>query len=324
MGSVTVSRPGESTGARRGLTAVRVSRCVRDQLGVASRAVVVGVQSRACRLAVQSDGPLLILSAPEVPLAPNGIAIEVAPDVTMADAGFRVGQTVTLSPDDPGDCDADWLVVLGGAATWEPRPLVRPVAPSELDGRLRITRAAAMAEGAGESFLPLLWASEGDAGAHLSGAVRVAYVPARLLCEAAIRGDAESVAAAAGGLAGLGPGLTPSGDDFLSGFAAAWTLVGESLGLDSAQRQRVASALFSGARAGASALGSVWLGHAARGELAEPMTRFVGALFAAEPRDLVPAARGMLAVGASSGTDWTVGLLLGAAATLKATKRGLR
>jgi len=52
------------------------------------------------------------------------------------------------------------------------------------------------------------------------------------------------------------------------------------------------------------------------------MTRFVGALFAAEPRDLVPAARGMLAVGASSGTDWTVGFLLGAGAARDATKQG--
>jgi hypothetical protein len=44
------------------------------------------------------------------------------------------------------------------------------------------------------------------------------------------------------------------------------------------------------------------------------MTRFAAALFAAEARDLGPAVRAMLAVGASSGTDWTVGFLLGAAA----------
>jgi hypothetical protein len=284
-----------------------VSRCVRDRLGAGSRAVVRGVQRRACHLALDS-GPWLILSAPDVPLAANGIAVEIAPE------GFRVGQTVVLSPSGHGDGDADRLVDLGRAAIWEPRPHVRRVAPGELDRRLRMIRAAVMAEGARESFLPLLWASDG-----LTGAARVACVPARLLCEAAIHGDAASVSGAAGRLAGLGPGLTPSGDDFLAGFAAAWTLVGESLGLDSARRLRVTSALLSGALAGASPLGRAWLGHAVRGELAEPLTRFVGALFAVESQDLVPAVRGALAVGASSGTDWMVGFLLGAPASLDAT-----
>jgi hypothetical protein len=81
----------------------------------------------------------------------------------------------------------------------------------------------------------------------------------------------------------------------------------------------VTAALLAGARPGASPLGRAWLEHAVRGELPEPMTRFAEALFAADARDLAPAARRMLAVGASSGTDWTVGFLLGAGAVLDAT-----
>jgi hypothetical protein len=130
------------------------------------------------------------------------------------------------------------------------------------------------------------------------------------------------VAGAARGLAGLGPGLTPSGDDLLAGFAAAWTLVGQSLGLDGAARARVTAALVGGAEHGASPLGLAWLRHACRGELLEPMTRFVDILLAAETRDLVPAARDALAVGSSSGTDWMAGFLLGASAVLDTTTGG--
>jgi hypothetical protein len=42
----------------------------------------------------------------------------------------------------------------------------------------------------------------------------------------------------------------------------------------------------------------------------------------AEPRDLGVAVRGALAVGSSSGTDWMVGFLLGAAAMLDETIPG--
>jgi hypothetical protein len=133
---------------------------------------------------------------------------------------------------------------------------------------------------------------------------------------AAVRGDAAAVARAARGLAGLGPGLTPSGDDLLAGFAAAWTLVGDSLGLDRGACARVTGAVLAGAAGGASPLGRVWLEHAVRGELLEPMTRFVSTLLAAEPRDLDAAVCGALAVGSSSGSDWMVGFVLGAAGIL--------
>jgi hypothetical protein len=284
-----------------------VSRCVRERVGWGVRARVVGVQRRACQLAVDPD-ILLILSAPDVPLSPNAIALGSPP------GRFQLGQTVALSASASGEGDADWLVGLEGAAVWDPCPRVGVVPRRELEDRLRTARATAIAEGAREPVLALLWASSGD-----TAAARLACDPARRLAEGATHGDAPSVAQAAAGLAGLGPGLTPSGDDLLAGFAAAWTLAGKCLGRDCAMHAGVTAALLAGARPGASPLGRAWLEHAVRGELPEPMTRFAEALFAADARDLAPAARRMLAVGASSGTDWTVGFLLGAGAVLDAT-----
>src|SRR5262245_41889678 len=75
------------------LGAVRISRCVRDQLGAGAQAVVRGVQRRACQVMIDG-GPLLMLSTPEVPLVPNGLAVAVAPALTLRDAGFRTGQRI--------------------------------------------------------------------------------------------------------------------------------------------------------------------------------------------------------------------------------------
>jgi hypothetical protein len=143
---------------------------------------------------------------------------------------------------------------------------------------------------------------------------------ARLLGDAALRGDAATLTRAARAVAGLGPGLTPSGDDLLSGFAAAWTLVGESLSVPVEASMRVTEALRVGATHGASPLGRAWLAHACRGELWEPMTEFAGLLLSAESRDPGGAVRAALGVGSSSGTDWMVGFLLGASATLDGQK----
>jgi hypothetical protein len=282
--------------------------------------VVRGVQRRACQLAGE-DG-LLVLAPADVPLAPNALGVDIQPDLTLRDAGFQVGDVVALRASvAPADRAHDWLVTLEGASTWEPRPSVHRVAPHDLADRLQAVRRTVVADGAGESLLPLLWASESDVSRLRPGLIRAAGFSAQRLSDAAVRRDERSVARAARGLAGLGPGLTPSGDDLLAGFAGAWILVGEALGQDGAAHQRVADALLSGGESGASPLGRVWLSHACRGALLEPMTRFVAVLLAAEPRDLDAAARGALAVGSSSGTDWMVGFHLGAAAILEATRR---
>jgi hypothetical protein len=294
-----------------------VSRCVRERIDAEKRAVVRAVQRRACHLAVP-DGPLLVLCRPDVPLAPNAFAVDVEPDVSLEDQGFRVGHVVSFDGRKLTGHEADWLITLETAALWEPRPGIAPITRRDLADRVRVTRAVVVAEGAGGAMLPLLWAFERGAPGLGSGVAGLAAGAARRLCDAAPRGDAAAVARAAAGLAGFGPGLTPSGDDLLAGFVAAWTLVGDALAVDSAARTRVTGAVLAGAARGASPLGRIWLEHACRGELLEPMTRFVANLLAPNVCGLDAAARGALAIGSSSGTDWMVGFLLASATMLDA------
>jgi uncharacterized protein DUF2877 len=290
---------------------------VRERIDAGERAVVRAVQRRACHLAVP-DGPLLLLCRPDVPLAPNAFAVDVEPDVALEDRGFRVGQVVSFGGSMPAGHEADWLITLQTATLWEPRPGVAPITCRDLADRVRVTRAVVVAEGAGGSMLPLLWAFERGASGLGSGIAGLAAGAARRLYDAAARGDAAAVARAAAGLAGLGPGLTPSGDDVLAGSVAAWTLVGVALAMDPEARARVTDAALAGAARGASPLGRIWLEHACRGELLEPMTRFVANLLAPSARGLDAAVRGALAIGSSSGTDWMVGFLLASATMLDA------
>jgi hypothetical protein len=256
------------------------------------------------------------VGAPEVPLAANGLTIDLTPEVTLDDIGLRPDQAVTLDSRALRVPEADVEMALGAAVCWEPRPAAHRVAPSELARRARAARAIAMAEGESRSLLPLLWWR--DEYPDPRELVRAAARPAAWLRSAALAGDPTGVERAARGLAGLGPGLTPSGDDYLGGFAAAWALMSESLGHDGGRTAAVLDAVWTGGAPGASELGRAWLAHAVRGEVAEPLGRFLATLLGPEPPALGAAVRSVLALGATSGADWMVGALTAVDAALTA------
>jgi len=306
------------------LRALRLSRAVDDLLaaGKSRVAIVHSVFRRVTNLRLDS-GYLLSLSAPEVALAPNGVAIEMPADSTMTSVGLRPGQAATLSVLGLQILEACLHVTFAGAAHWEPRPRARGADRSDLCSAALAARAMLIAEGGPDSLLPLLWIRDGPDMAEPTDFVARAAGPATLLCAAAARHDPWGVRAASRRLAGLGPGLTPSGDDLLAGFLASWVLTCEAMGVQVGPRDRVASAILQGAAPRASELGGVWLAHAVRGEVAEPMGRFFTALFAGDPGNLPSAVRSVLALGATSGTDWLVGAVLGTEAALRAAARPL-
>jgi len=121
--------------------------------------------------------------------------------------------------------------------------------------------------------------------------------------------DAESIEAAAKRLAGLGPGLTPAGDDFL---------VGLMHGLWATRLEKKAASL-SGliARTAASrthALSAAWLQAAALGEAAELWHELLDAIAGQDASALERAAMRILPTGHTSGADALggfLGILLG-------------
>ena len=117
-------------------------------------------------------------------------------------------------------------------------------------------------------------------------------------------GDGRRAAAAARPLIGLGPGLTPSGDDALGGIEAALHALGHpvagflSTALDDVGERTtdVSAAL---------------LRHAARGEFTERVHRLLAALLGDDAAAIPEAIERAVAWGASSGMDCLIGVLAG-------------
>jgi hypothetical protein len=130
----------------------------------------------------------------------------------------------------------------------------------------------------------------------------------RLAALAAADGDHDASVAAATGLLGRGPGLTPSGDDVLAGYLTG----GAAFGLDTTALRRAIAVL---APARTTALSAALLWHAARGECIDELAAVIAVLTSQpgrEPERTGVAVMSPLSVGHDSGAALARGPVTGA------------
>ena len=176
---------------------------------------------------------------------------------------------------------------------WNPRPLLPPADPPALGRRLAELRK-------------ILAASPARPGLP---------VPHQL-AGACLKASLAAAARAADRLVGLGPGLTPSGDDLLAGTLAALRLLGGDPAFTTALADHVSAV--SSRRT--TALSATLLRLAGQGDVAAEVGQVIKALNG--PRSLDEAAGRLCAVGHTSGADLAQGLLIGGAAVLGHVVKG--
>jgi hypothetical protein len=177
---------------------------------------------------------------------------------------------------------------VSAASWWDPRPKLPTARPALLPEGVRQLRAALYGEGVPHSAFALPGLPSGPSGplAALRGAVR--------------RADLDAALRTATRLIGLGPGLTPAGDDVLAGTTAGLVLLGHPAA------ERFGAGVTSLAAGRTTELSRALLRHAAAGR--------VSGEFAAVLRGLVgdgalaPAIHALLATGSTSGRALALGL----------------
>lgn len=192
-------------------------------------------------------------------------------------------------------------VDLASAVLWRPAPLA-PWNPATITASLGRLRRAALRTAPAEGFAFLL--APGMAGQP----VLAAHAPAAEALAAWVRARAHapdlSVPKDIDVLIGLGPGLTPSGDDLLGGALAALRAAGQG-----ACAEALAAHVMPLAQAGTSRISRAHLACAAQGECGEAVHDMMGALLAGTPDLEAPLAR-VAAVGHTSGWDALAGIAL--------------
>jgi hypothetical protein len=203
-------------------------------------------------------------------------------------------------------------IELGDAICWSPPPLSGVPWTERLPAGLALIDETARSEAPADGLAPLLDEVSGRPSRVDSALLRAARPGVRCLCErpgSALdcrRGRAGSAAdpcAAIRGLVGLGPGLTPSGDDVLAGTLVALRAFGAGARADALGRLALDAA-----REGTGPISRAHLECAAVGEGAEALHGVLSGLAAGTPAGLREAIRGLVRIGHTSGWDALLGL----------------
>jgi hypothetical protein len=224
---------------------------------------------------------------------------------------------LALQPRQPAEVCARHILVdrsvrlsLDGSETWRPPPWpIRPSPIRLIDTCSALARRAAT--DAPEDGFARHVCGVGDASRHQPPLARIAQVRIaqvriamfeRWLSAALDAGHSQAAACedAIGGLLGLGPGLTPSGDDFLVGALALLDAIGER---DAhAVLARATIAALPGAT---TALSACFLRAAADAQVGEALHRAVSSVIAGDVGAAIAAVEN---IGHSSGWDMMAGI----------------
>ena len=243
------------------------------------------------------NGPLNLLCEPW----PDGpaLAARIAPGDAIAADGWsiRVGA---------------FAISLAGLSAWRPPPAAMAWEADALRRGLGIATAVTCDHLPADGLAPLLRPDPREIGS-LPPVARAAHAPAQYLAslvEAATSGrtpriDADRIAS----LLGLGPGLTPSGDDYLGGALVALA----RLDLTSL-RDAIWGAIRPRAPALTNAVSYAHLAAAAEGFGSAALHALIDAMLAADAPAISAGVRAVAAIGHTSGWD----AYAGAAAVLRA------
>lgn len=252
---------------------------------------VLGVHDRACNL-LTADDRLIALVHPSLGHGPFHILVDLPRPFTDLFARTSKGyiSSGTLSV-------GRVRVTFHRAMQWQPRisrPLLDP-AP----GRMPISRARVV------NLVDEVLAATERPESHVEEAVRaIARTALGRIVRAIERQDRRGVQEALARLIGLGPGLTPAGDDVVLGMLAGlWTW-----GSDGLPANQVGQLAVTIARRQTNRLSLEWLRWAAAGAFAEPWHHLTEGLRREDEARVRQALQRILNTGASSGEYALYGL----------------
>ena len=186
---------------------------------------VIASFSRSCWLETPG-GHLFAIADHQSGEGPLTVGVALPGGVTLAELGVEQG--TKLVPDGVDFRLGDHLILRTAATVlWRPAPLGPRVSNDEVARRLWALIDSVAVDAPIEGLAPLMGYLGPLAYGNMPGAADVGIVPrfampnVALLAEGVVHDDCDAVDRAVHGLTGLGPGLTPSGDDMLGGLMVA-------------------------------------------------------------------------------------------------------
>ncbi len=271
-------------------------------------------------------GPLITIADARLGELPNGLHVSLEPDFSFLGAALRPDMPIRGNGSRLEIAGSDLVIDLADATIFPAQRVVAgPLLPwGARLARLRAAQVAGARLASPQGLGPLWPHVEALVSAET---LRLEPGPSDPLCRAAqpavwalagsLRGcDAQQARSAAEQLAGLGYGLTPSGDDLLTGFAGALALLGEHIPAGPSLAALVPAIVAAG-RERTNIIAYTYLEAASRGEISSVLHRYLSALVTDAEPGIETATRNLFAVGGTSGMELALGALMGAWALVR-------
>ncbi len=257
--------------------------------------------------------------------APLTIRATIPRQFDFAESGITTGILVTCANEKELHIGGRVVLLTSDAVEWRPAEVVATATPEQVLSGLRRVSYEVGKHAPAIGLAPLVTRVECLVNEKMprsvpdTGLLDAALPAIEQLVRSVRLRDSGGVDSAVKRLLGLGPGLTPSGDDFLCGFMAAGMATMKALGPD-----RVRSDYFDGAMTGVvesvslhaasmtTEVSASFLGFAIQGITSSTVHRLIEELLDANgERESLSAARVLTEIGHSSGWDCLFGTLLG-------------
>jgi hypothetical protein len=252
----------------------------------------------------REDGELYTIASRGLDNAPNTLIVNAA---RFAAIGAVRGDRVDAAAGEIAIAQRI-RIPMGGAIRWK---AALPAYPSD-DSRLRLNLTAMRAQVGPRAFGRAAW-TDGSPSRLACAMAAMLERRAAMLRDALRAGEAGSACTHGLAMVGLGPGLTPSGDDFLVGLFAVLHVPASPC----SRLKSVCEDIVQGVERRTNAISAAALKAAARGRVRESVQALLRELMAGAPAGVARALSAVLAIGSTSGADMAAGMLCGLEANLQ-------
>ncbi|MBS3815581.1 MAG: DUF2877 domain-containing protein [Hadesarchaea archaeon] len=260
---------------------------------------------------------LVGIAQKDVTQTPINIVTSISSKESMSSLGLKKGKRVKVIEDQIIIRNV-LNISLEEAVIWRPRTRVESHLDFDsirrnVDLAKRVSKRKIKTDGLGQllNSLESILVGEEINSNDLNRVTEKAIPSITQLVRGVRENDLRIVKSSARKLIGLGPGLSPSADDMLSGFMLAKWWIANSLDKRNVNRVRELNEAITDSKDRTTLVSQQLLVHGARGETNKAIEEFLEAILSGNKSSIESSVERVMSIGETSGVDTMLGLLMG-------------
>jgi len=257
-------------------------------------------------------------------ISPTSIVIRGMDNVSFKSLDMKEGTQFESLEEKLSSIDTGFSLHFGNASTWQQPPLPKEteiISVEEINLNLRILKDIIYTSPSREGLVPLLEKVEklGPLEVYVKDQKQIMSEKARPYIDALMwgifSGDVETIKGSVEPILGLGPGLTPSCDDFLAGLLLSLNTAGASLFKNEPETVqffgRISEEISNLAKKKTIIYSSNFINESALGEGPKAALDLIFSIITKSPDRVAELSKRLISVGATSGADIAIGIYYG-------------